>query len=157
MTILCSRARVSVCVCVFLLICIYSFTFQSLPAPLLPPIFLPFTPPLLFFTKCEVSYGYQPALEYQVSGTLGASTTEADSGAQIGEKGLKASSVVGDRLLFLHEDPAEQVIHISIHPCALVGSSASVNTYGSILVNSVGFLMVSLTPLTLSILPSHFP
>lgn len=98
-----------------------------------------FSPPL-------PSHGYQLALEYQVSGTLGASTTEADSGAQIGEKGLKASSVVGDRLLFLHEDPAEQVIHISIHPCALVGSSVSV-------MHPVGFLVVSLAPCLLPVLP----
>jgi hypothetical protein len=44
-----------------------------------------------------------------------------------------------------------------VHVCSLVGGSVSMSLYGPRLVDSVGFLVVSLTPLTPSILPPHLP
>ena len=43
------------------------------------------------------------------------------------------------------------------HACCLGGSSISMNPYGVRLVDTVGFHMVSLTPLASSILPPHLP
>ena len=44
-----------------------------------------------------------------------------------------------------------------VHVCSLVGGSVSVSPYGPRLVDSVGFLVVSLTILSPTILPPPLP
>ena len=59
-----------------------------------------------------------------------------------------------------HEEPAAQLLHIFkglSHACSLFDTSVFMSYFWPILVDPVGFLVVSLTPLALSIVSPPLP
>ena len=130
---------------------------SSLPSPSLSPYFLSSTP-----QKEEDSHEYQPALAYQVAVRLGTFADEVGQSNPVrknGSQGRQCSQRLP--LLPLYESHIRTQLHncsicaedLSLfYACFLIGSSVSKNHYGPRLVDSVGFLVVSLTPLAPSIL-----
>jgi hypothetical protein len=97
-----------------------------------------------------------PPLAYQVAVGLGQSSPiEAGQGSPVRGKGSKGRQQSQRQLLLLgvpHEDQASHLLHMC-RGCSLVGVLVSVSSYRHRLVDSVDFLVMSLTPLVPSILP----
>jgi hypothetical protein len=124
------------------------------PSPSLSPTLLS-TILLPLLRKGEESHGYHPTLAYQVAIKLGVSSSiEVKQGSPVRGNRSKdrqqSETTPVPALGVLHEDPAVELLHIYIgprtHAGSLVDSSVSMSPYGPGFVDSVGFLLVSLTP-----------
>lgn len=132
-----------------------NFFLHCFPYPVLPaqPLTSPLPSPLFF--------------DPLVSTCLGLSNCSSTRRIFVREKGSKRRQQSQKQSLVLqlwipHEDQAK-LLYISVgspglsHTCFLGGVSVSVNPYGPSLIDSVGFLVLSLTFLAPSILPSTLP